>query len=297
MRNLSFLILLLVPFLSYGQVIITGQVFSKEEGVPIPGAKILEKGTKSGTIADLEGQFSITVQELPTTLEISFIGAITKEIVIKEQSHIIIELRYDCTRHTYDHQLIGFYLNSGIINTPFGGEFHLSFPAFWRMTTLKGKVGYQTDFNRNENIRGQVAFDHILFTCDYDLDLKADYQRTIIENDLEVQIKSIETHFNLNKNYSKIRYARFILGLSKIQHRSNEESHMMNDVAPIFGVGTILGEWWRLLVVGKVAVYEDFVQYDVELSREFRRIDTFIKFQSMESYNELSLGIGTNIGY
>lgn len=297
MRILNYLTLLLIPYLSYGQVTITGQVFSKEEGIPIPGVNVIEKGTTNGTAADLTGRFSIKVNDLPTTLVFTWIGAITKEITVDSQKDLVIELKYDCTRHTYDHQLIGFYLNSGVINNPFGGEFHLTFPAFWRMTTLKGKVGYQTDFDLNQNINGQIAFDHILFTCDYDLDFKADYQRTIFKDNIEFEIKSIEIHFNLDKNSSKINYARFIVGLSRIEFESNEDLNTINDVAPIFGVGTRIGEWWRLLVVGKVTFYKNFIKYDVELSRDFRRIDTFIRFQGIESYNELSLGIGTNIGY
>ena len=297
MRILNYLILFLIPYFSYGQITITGQVFSKEEGVPIPGANIREKGTMNGTVADLEGKFSITVEKLPTTLEVFWIGAIPKEIVVRDQTPLIIELKYDCTRHTYDHQLIGFYLNSGVINNPYGGEFHFTFPAFWRMTTLKAKLGYQTDLDLNENITGQIAFDHIMFTCDYDLDLKVDYQRTIFEDNIEFEIKSIETHFNLDKKFSKIKYARFIAGISTIEFESNEDLNTMNDIAPIIGLGTIIGEWWRLLVVGKVTFYKNLFKYDVELSREFRRIDTFIRFQSIESYNELSLGIGTKIGY
>ncbi len=251
----------------------------------------------NGTVADLEGKFSITVNELPTILEFFWIGAIPKEVTVDNQENLIVELKYDCIRHTFDHQLIGFYINSGVINNPYGGEFHLTFPAFWRMTTLKGKVGFQSDFELNKNITGQIAFDHIIFTCDYDLDLKADYQRTILEDKLDFEIKSIETHFNLDKNFSKIKYARFILGVGKIEFKSNQDLEIISNEAPIFGFGTRLGEWWRLLVVGKVAFYKNLFKYDLELSREFRRINTFARFQKIEDYIEVSFGIGTNIGY
>ncbi|ELR69298.1 hypothetical protein C900_05182 [Fulvivirga imtechensis AK7] len=51
------------------------------------------------------------------------------------------------------------------------------------------------------------------------------------------------------------------------------------------------------MVVGKVTFYDNHVKYDLEVSRDFRRIDTFIRFQKLDSFNELSLGIGTHIGY
>lgn len=297
MRVFIGLILFLIPLFSYGQVTITGQVFSKEEEEPIPGVNVREKGTINGTSADLEGRFSITVKELPTILEFYWIGVETKEITVDDYEELTIELKYDCTRHTYDHQLVGIYIKSGIINNPFGGEFHLSFPAFWRMSTLKGKIGYQTDFSDNQNLNLHLALVHILFTCDYDLDLKADYQRTIFGNNTEFEIFSVETHFNFNKSFSKIKYARFIAGISKIEFESNEGLNILTDVAPIFGIGTRIGEWWRLLAVGKVTFYKNLFKYDFEFSRNFRRINTFLRFQKIESYNELSIGFGTNIGY
>ena len=51
------------------------------------------------------------------------------------------------------------------------------------------------------------------------------------------------------------------------------------------------------MVVGKVTLYDNLPKYDIELSRDFRRIDTFIRFQKLESFNEISVGIGAHIGY
>ena len=297
MRLTLTFIIFLITTIAKGQISISGQVVLKEEDSTVPGATIREEGTSNGTSTDLEGRFSLMVKKLPTTLEILSIGAVPKKVLVKEQKELLINLKLDCTRHTFDHQLLGFYMASGVINNPYGGEFHLSFPAFWRMSTLKGKISYQTDFDDNENLYGQIAFDHILFTCDYDLDLKVDYQKVSVRKGIDFEIQSLETHFNLNKSYSKIRYARFIVGLSKIRHASNEVNSFTRDTAPIIGIGTILGEWWRLMVVGKVTLYDNLPKYDIELSRDFRRIDTFIRFQKLESFNEISIGIGTHIGY
>ena len=72
---------------------ITGTVFD-DQGEPIIGANIIEKGTTNGVISDLDGKFTLAVQENATLL-ISFIGFITQEIPVRNQSNITITLRED----------------------------------------------------------------------------------------------------------------------------------------------------------------------------------------------------------
>ncbi|MBQ0149039.1 MAG: TonB-dependent receptor [Bacteroidales bacterium] len=63
---------------------VTG-VVSDDKGLAIIGASIIEKGTQNGAITDLDGNYSIKVQE-GTTLEISSIGYKTVEVVVGSQS-------------------------------------------------------------------------------------------------------------------------------------------------------------------------------------------------------------------
>ena len=72
---------------------ITGTVFD-DYGEPIIGANIIEKGTTNGVISDLDGRFTLTVQE-NATLQISFIGFITQEIPVRNQTDITVTLRED----------------------------------------------------------------------------------------------------------------------------------------------------------------------------------------------------------
>ena len=59
-----------------------------EEGNPIPFSSIIIKGTKTGTISDVNGFFQIRLNEseLPVTLQTSCIGFATKEFVVNEIS-------------------------------------------------------------------------------------------------------------------------------------------------------------------------------------------------------------------
>lgn len=72
---------------------ISGVVVDKA-GMPIMGANIIETGTTNGTITDLDGKFSLTVNE-NVVLHISFIGYISQEIAIGNQTNLNIQLEED----------------------------------------------------------------------------------------------------------------------------------------------------------------------------------------------------------
>ena len=52
---------LLIPIFSWSQIQITGTVLGKYTNLPLLGAIVLEKGTKTGTITDFDGNFSLIV--------------------------------------------------------------------------------------------------------------------------------------------------------------------------------------------------------------------------------------------
>lgn len=61
-------------------------IVEDESGIPLIGANIIEKGTTVGTIADIDGKFSLTVSKKGTVLIVSFLGYVTKEIEINAES-------------------------------------------------------------------------------------------------------------------------------------------------------------------------------------------------------------------
>ncbi len=73
---------------------ITGTV-TDENGAPLPGASIVEKGTSNGTQTDFDGNFSIDVTDDNAVLVISYIGFATKEIAVNNQSNIGVTLQAD----------------------------------------------------------------------------------------------------------------------------------------------------------------------------------------------------------
>jgi iron complex outermembrane receptor protein len=76
---LIFMILLLGAF-SFASAQISGTVVD-ENGVPLGGASLVKKGTTTGTTTDFDGNFEIDAN-IGETLEVSYIGYASKEIVI-----------------------------------------------------------------------------------------------------------------------------------------------------------------------------------------------------------------------
>ena len=53
---------------------ITGVVTSKQDGQPLIGVNIVEKGTSKGATTDIDGKFSLEIQPGADTLEFSYLG-------------------------------------------------------------------------------------------------------------------------------------------------------------------------------------------------------------------------------
>ncbi|MDR1980438.1 MAG: TonB-dependent receptor [Tannerellaceae bacterium] len=72
---------------------ISGNV-SDVHGEPVIGANIMVKGTSSGIISDIDGNFAFDVPENATLL-VSYIGYLAQEIPLNNQTHIQVVLRED----------------------------------------------------------------------------------------------------------------------------------------------------------------------------------------------------------
>lgn len=72
----------------------------------IPGATIREKGANNGAVSDADGKFRMTVSE-GAVLVVSFVGYVTKEIPVNNQTNITIVLAED-TRQLQEVVVIGY---------------------------------------------------------------------------------------------------------------------------------------------------------------------------------------------
>ena len=82
---------------TYQEIKISGIVLDSK-GIPLPGASILEKGTKNGTETDFDGNFSLTTSSTDAVIVVTYMGFITQEINISEkQTKLEITLVEDAT--------------------------------------------------------------------------------------------------------------------------------------------------------------------------------------------------------
>ena len=72
-------------------ITVKGTVVGSEDGLPIIGAYVLEKGTQNGTSTDVDGNFVITVPKL-ATLVISSIGYHSHEVPVQGRVSVNITL-------------------------------------------------------------------------------------------------------------------------------------------------------------------------------------------------------------
>ena len=75
-------------------ITITG-IVKDSDGVPLPGANVMEKNTNNGTVTDFDGNFSIKVASQNSTLVISYIGLKSSEFVVGTKTQIDIQLEND----------------------------------------------------------------------------------------------------------------------------------------------------------------------------------------------------------
>ncbi|SDE85294.1 TonB-linked outer membrane protein, SusC/RagA family [Dyadobacter soli] len=84
-----------VASLANAQDIVVKGVIRDQQNQTLPGASILVKGTQSGTVTDVDGNYSIGVPNGDAVLVISFIGYETQEIAVGNRTQIDVTLGGD----------------------------------------------------------------------------------------------------------------------------------------------------------------------------------------------------------
>ena len=137
-------ILFTLQFSVYAQEITISGTVTDVSGEPIPGVSIIIKDTHTGTITDVDGKYSLPLADKDVTLVYSFIGFLSREIPVKNQSTIDVTLEQD---------VIGL---DEVITVGYGVQ---------KKATLSGAVGNITSekltqrpvANTTELLQGQVA--------------------------------------------------------------------------------------------------------------------------------------------
>ena len=92
----SFLFLLLMPILCFGQSSVKGTVSEEDSGLPLPGVNVLIKGTGTGTTTDFDGNYQISAKS-GDVLIFSYVGFSAQEISFNGESTLNVQLVEDAS--------------------------------------------------------------------------------------------------------------------------------------------------------------------------------------------------------
>ncbi len=94
MRKILLLMIMCIMLFAgaYAQNSVTGKV-TDMDGLGIPGATVVEKGTMNGTVTDTGGKFSIKVASTNAVLVVSFVGMTSEEVALKGKTVVNLVLK------------------------------------------------------------------------------------------------------------------------------------------------------------------------------------------------------------
>lgn len=70
-------------------------IITDDTSSPLPGVNVLEKGTTNGTVTDASGQYSLNVANENAVLVFSYIGFVSEEVSVNNQSTVDVSLTPD----------------------------------------------------------------------------------------------------------------------------------------------------------------------------------------------------------
>jgi TonB-linked SusC/RagA family outer membrane protein len=86
------LLIILIGMTSFAQRTVTGVVFDTDRNT-LPGATVVVQGTTVGVTTNIDGQFSLTLQQGQDVLEVSFIGFVNQTVELQGRNHVEVILR------------------------------------------------------------------------------------------------------------------------------------------------------------------------------------------------------------
>lgn len=160
---------------------ITGNVISSDDGGALPGVNVVVKGTNTGTVTDLNGNFEINTEVSDPKLVFSFIGMSTVEAKPTDQAPLNVKMKEDASQLS-EVVVTGLNLQDSdraresVIRSasPAGGlkaynkylENNLRYPAEALAQKVKGKVLIEFTVETNGNLSEFNVVKGLGYGCD-----------------------------------------------------------------------------------------------------------------------------------
>ena len=97
-RSVALLAALSLPLSALAQVDVSGTVRDNSNQETLAGVNVIVKGTTIGTVTDINGEYRLSVDEVPAELTFSFIGYLSQTVPISTSANVIdVALEEDMT--------------------------------------------------------------------------------------------------------------------------------------------------------------------------------------------------------
>ena len=93
---------------AFAQTQISGKVVDALSNEPVISASISVVNEKTGTLTDLDGNFVLEVKELPTTLQVNFIGYREQQIDVYDNSEPVVIVLNEATDVLQEVVVVGY---------------------------------------------------------------------------------------------------------------------------------------------------------------------------------------------
>ncbi len=97
LKKTLFFCFMMISLGAFAQETIKGTV-TDQDGAPLLGVSISQKGTANGTVSDFDGNYQITLKSGPKTLVFSYVGFLTQEMEVGLKTSINVSLKEDAQK-------------------------------------------------------------------------------------------------------------------------------------------------------------------------------------------------------
>lgn len=137
-KNVLFVALFLITATVLGQTKISG-IIVDETNQPLPGASILEKGTKNGTETNFDGKFTLEAKSKSGVLVISYIGYKSREVAFNSSNANVGTLKLRVDENSLEEVVI---IGKGVIDLSGGRKTPVAVSTI-KAAEIQKKIGTQ----------------------------------------------------------------------------------------------------------------------------------------------------------
>lgn len=294
---LLLIFLLLVTHFVHGQFRLSGVILNREGNSTLAGVTILEKETNIGTFSSSDGTFELEASGPNATITLMYVGFISKEVQINGRSQITEKLKPANIYCFFDNQKISISTQNGLIENPLGAQIEISSPGLYQDMNIKAGWAYQGNFAEKKHSHAHLSFVRLIRANDLYVSLRGHNRIIHSPENLVATAYAVETTLYNGRSLRFIGNATLILGYSLIDLTNYRTRENRLADGPILGIETWVGKPIYATVIGKATIYKGLTEYQGKISRRFKRINTFVNFYTLDSFTELSVGIGFSFTY